>query len=311
MSSEIASPGEQLLALLEGARAPVFLVAPFIKQDALSRLLSVIPSELPVTCVTRWRPDEVAAGVSDLEVFDLLSARAESRLFLQAHLHAKYFRTGEQRLIGSANVTGRALGWVEPANLELLVSIDGAHEQLDAFERELFGSVSPASAQVQAAVAAAAKALADRFPRMPMSTSFDVAPIAFAFWLPTCMRPDLLFRVYDGSVGDLLLSNAVSAARSDLAFLETPPGLDERAFVAFVAAMLRQVRWIQELDKLTTNGLTDDVAQRTIAEALPPDNGYSPEALWNVTKEWLVYFFPGQYDRVPAGEMLRKRRQTI
>jgi hypothetical protein len=49
----------------------------------------------------------------------------------------------------------------------------------------------------------------------------------------------------------------------------------------------------------------------TIAQSLPGDYGFSPEALWNVTKEWLVYFFPNEYDRIPAGEMLRKRRQAI
>nr|WP_166179447.1 phospholipase D family protein [Altererythrobacter segetis] len=311
MTSEMAGAGDQLLSLLKDAAHPVLLVAPFIKQEALSRLLSATPREVPVTCVTRWRPDEVASGVSDLEVLDLLAARDGSKLFLQAHLHAKLFRTGERRLVGSANITGRALGWVEPANLELLVALDGPHPELEAFEAELFGSVSPATREVQAAVAAAATALASRFPVVEIPAPDWSPSIASSFWLPTCPRPDLLFRVYDGSVGDILLSNAKTAAQQDLAFLEAPAGLNEGAFTAFIGAMLRQVRWMQELDKLTTDGLTDDVAVRTIAAALPSDHGYSPEALWNVTKEWFVFFFPGQYDRVPAGEMLRKRRQSI
>src|SRR3546814_20286660 len=101
MSSEPLRLGDALLALLSSATEPVFLIAPFIKQDAMARLLGAIPDDIAVTCVTRWRPDEIAAGVSDLEVFDLIRARASGTLLLQPHLHAKLNRTGSQ--IGRAS----------------------------------------------------------------------------------------------------------------------------------------------------------------------------------------------------------------
>jgi hypothetical protein len=305
-------PGEALISLLESARDPVFLIAPFIKHDAMARLLNAVPKEVPVTCVTRWRPDEVASGVSDLEVFDLLNERADSKLLLEGHLHAKLYRTGGRRLIGSANLTGRALGWHEPANKELLLGFDGPSPEIDEFEQALFAAVTPATSQVRESVAAAAEALMKSFPqRMWVPPANGDLLLSTSYWLPTCSRPDLLFNVYDGSIGDMLLSNSRVLAENDLTFLEPPLGLSRQNFEAFVGAMLRQVRWIQDLDRQTNEGLTDHQAVITIAQSLPANHGFSPEALWNVTKEWLVYFFPNEYDRIPAGEMLRRRRRAI
>ena len=109
----------------------------------------------------------------------------------------------------------------------------------------------------------------------------------------------------------MLLAHSISLAESDLAFLEPPLGLTEATFNMFVGAMVRQAKSMQDLDKLTDQGLTDSVAADTIAKSLPPGHDFSPEALWSVAKDWLIHLFPDQYDRVPAGEMLRKRRQSI
>jgi hypothetical protein len=113
------------------------------------------------------------------------------------------------------------------------------------------------------------------------------------------------------SLSALLLSNSRVLAESDLMFLEPPIGLGKASFEAYVGAMLRQVRSVQDLDRLTNDGLSDHQAAQAIAAALPSDHGFGPEALWNVTKEWLVYFFPEEFDRIPAGEILRKRRRAI
>src|SRR3546814_20402846 len=86
----------------------------------------------------------------------------------------------------------------------------------------------------------------------------------------------------------MLLAHSRILGENDLAFLEPPAGLSDRNFHAFIGAMLRQVRWIQDLDQLTTQGLTDTVAATTIAASLPPDHDFSPDALWHVTKHWLM-----------------------
>jgi hypothetical protein len=77
--------GTLLSDLCRAARRDLLLVAPFIKVGALRRILDVVPQTIPVTCVTRWRPEEIAAGVSDLEVWPLLNDRPRSSMWL-AHV---------------------------------------------------------------------------------------------------------------------------------------------------------------------------------------------------------------------------------
>ena len=73
-------------------------------------LLDVIPTATHLHCVTRWLPQEVAAGVSDPEILDMLEERGNFTLSLVDRLHAKLYIAGERCLAGSANVTLAGLG---------------------------------------------------------------------------------------------------------------------------------------------------------------------------------------------------------
>ena len=84
-------PGDQLLQLCQNSKSNVMLVAPFVKEKVLNRLLSVISGDVAVTCITRWRPEEIKSGVSDLAVWDCLKERPGSGLYLKHNLHAKYW----------------------------------------------------------------------------------------------------------------------------------------------------------------------------------------------------------------------------
>ena len=74
--------GRRIRALFENTEDDVSIIAPFIKVDALRSLLEVFPSETYLRCVTRWLPKEVAAGVSDPEILDVLEKRGNFSLSL-------------------------------------------------------------------------------------------------------------------------------------------------------------------------------------------------------------------------------------
>ena len=85
-------PGDALLDLCRNTQRELVLVSPFIKTVALDRLLTSLGDDVGLKCITRWRPAEVAAGVSDLAVFGLLNERGGA-LWLRQDLHAKYFES--------------------------------------------------------------------------------------------------------------------------------------------------------------------------------------------------------------------------
>jgi hypothetical protein len=110
-------------------------------------------------------------------------------------LHAKLYRFDEVILFGSANMTGKALGWKAPANVELLHAPKELKEELLAFERELLNS----AIQVDAAYRDSIRAQVDHL----LATSISIKHVFEAethtvelFWLPICRTPERLWSVY-------------------------------------------------------------------------------------------------------------------
>src|SRR5436305_2039515 len=64
--------GTALEELVASASQDLVLAAPFIKVRVLDRVLNLTEGTVRVTCITRWRAEEIAAGVSDLDVWGVV-----------------------------------------------------------------------------------------------------------------------------------------------------------------------------------------------------------------------------------------------
>lgn len=306
------SHGERLLDLCRSASQSVLIAAPFVKDHVLARLCDVLsPTVTSFTCITRWFPEEVAAGVSDLEIFDRLAARPRSRLLLHPYLHAKLYRADRRCLIGSANLTGRALGWALPPNIELLVELDAETSELVALETHLISAAVPVTAATRDAVRAAAEKLRteNRVPRFSSVEADSSAPSP-QIWLPICATPDRLWNVYANHEPWQLVSSAATAAAADLKALGLPAGLLRPTFNHYIAAALKQMPLVMDIDRRAAAGITDEEAIALITKTVGSDNLTYPAAdTWEVLKKWLAYFFPGTYRRSAQGEVFVRGRQ--
>ena len=130
----MAGLGTKLLAYCSSAKS-LFIAAPYIKKGALVKVLEAARETDSIVCVTRWRPEDILVGVSDVGCRNLVTGRGGS-FRLHPHLHAKYYRFDNNSLIGSANLTPSAMGWVSQPNFEILCSAGTDFDQ-QAFEREL------------------------------------------------------------------------------------------------------------------------------------------------------------------------------
>lgn len=287
---------DRLEAHCSTAAEELLLVAPFVKQPVLHRLLDATSPSTPVRIVTRWLPQEIAAGVSDIEVWDEVVARPATSLHLRHGLHAKLYRADGRCLVGSANLTGAAVGTSSAPNLELLVAVDADEPGLHEFERELFDGAVVVDADIVDVTRAAVKELPAFVvldePSETTPSSAEGAGGRLDRWLPRSRQPDDLFIAYTGRI-EALSRVSTSTAKADLAVLRLPAGLDERAFRALVGAMLLRMPMVRALDAFVVEPRRFGEVRDFLA-ARRGDAGSSDA--WQVLFRWLMHFASDRYE---------------
>ena len=295
----VARPyGEALLELCRLARTEVVLIAPFVKEHVMSRVLSAISPSVRVRCATRWRPDEIVAGVSDLGVWNQIKARTQAELILRADLHAKYYRFDDVCVVGSANLTQMGLGWARTSNAELLVRIDGdARPELVQFESEILNggtAVDQSMYELFVALTAGMPAFGAVSPELDVPAVEPDQP-GVPMWRPSLRAPSDLYRVYRGDF-DILTTGGEVSAREDLRYLDIPPGLTEPVFDSFVGAMLLQIPLIGSIDRFLAKprrfGEMTTFLKRNLNTDMEKDRF---DAEWQKLIRWLLHFLPHRY----------------
>ena len=273
----------------------VLLVAPFIKANVLRRLLECIRADVDVDVVTRWRPEEIASGVSDLDVFGILNERPRSSLRLCDRLHAKYYRVDDAVLLGSANLTGKGLGWVENCNLELLFQSPWRSDPFGAFEIELSSQSVLATEELRNLVELAAASLPRPVPSIAALIDHAVGVNPPGQWFPVTRHPEYLYRAYLGQVSDLT-SAAAEQTAVDLARIHPCPSLSSEAFHAAVQVALLQNPCVVAVEQFTSRSrrfgeMRAFLGDQLAAAGIERDRSEA----WQTLLRWLLYFFPQRY----------------
>lgn len=101
---------------------PLYILAPFITTSYLEDLFS---QQREVHIVTSWRKDHLITGVSSIDLYDVVKRNNSWKLYINDRLHAKvYCRNFESLIVGSANLSKKALMDTERSNHEVLVQLD-------------------------------------------------------------------------------------------------------------------------------------------------------------------------------------------
>ncbi|RJF99418.1 phospholipase D family protein [Noviherbaspirillum saxi] len=298
------SVGHQLEHFAEQASEQIVLVAPFIKLGALKKVLEKAGAA-PLVCYTRWRAEEILAGVSDLTIWPALRSRPDTSLRLINPLHAKYFRFDGQVFVGSSNITAAALGYAPNANLELGVFLERT-PQTDLFEKVLLDAsvavTDEMHAAMERAVAAAAatwsKPLAPPEPAASPTSSPDAGILpptpsrSWAEWLPSCRTPELIFQVYLGNRADLS-GEAFLAAVDDLGCLDLPSGLTSSSFSAHVGTALMSSPMVSHVAHFALTARRFGEMRAFLKQISGTDSSTND---WQTLMRWLLYFQPDRFE---------------
>ena len=311
------SLGQVLRETLAGCRESFALVAPFIKRDAFQDLLRAVPSSASITVVTRWRPAEVANGVSDTSVFDEQEADDRITIYLNDALHAKlYMIDSTLAFVGSANCTSTGLSLQDAGSIELLVEIARCPVALAVFVKRLILDSVPATSGIRSAVDALAAQLAASSTRLQLPNSV-AAPfsetereVLARMWLPASRFPDQLFAVYADDAAVSLAAREAGA--TDLAWIQPPLHLDKRVFESFVREWLQGQPLVHDLNRFLGDGkFFGEIADWFEIHAPTADTRHvTVQKHLQTLERWLLHFCGDLYalDSPNYSERLRLKR---
>ncbi|GAA1107921.1 phospholipase D family protein [Nocardiopsis metallicus] len=266
---------QQISSLLGSAENSITLIAPFIKKDTFKEILEIVPAGVEdIRCVTRWSVPEIAAGVSDPEIIDLMEFDKRIKIYLCHSLHAKLYIADGRCLIGSANLTGKATGRVSASNIEVLIESETSHQEI----QRLLATVEAHSIVATSDLAQQLREQAD------LLREDDDAPMLVVpeqqepsrRWMPETRRPERLYQVYNGKYGSVG-SDVLAAVLRDLAELDIAPGLSLEPFKEAVRGRLLLIPELADLrdtgrlnmkdardELIARSGCTSEQAQRSV-----------------------------------------------
>lgn len=290
----MVADGERLKALLKNAEHRVLLCAPFIKARVLSVLLSVVPAYVPVKVITRWRASEIAAGVSDLESFEVVNERPNTELKLLDDLHAKLYLVDEQCLVGSANLTGSALSWSERPNIELLVPASPTATDIVFLLTRLDWAEAATFAVRSAMELAAARIRTETLDEGQELVGEEI--LRRLPWLPHCAAPSRLYEVYQNPSTEGVVEGTRDDALRDLRDLQISPGVSETDFKVLVRDTLLRMPAFAYVVGRIPEGITD-VDGVGLMEKERPDMGTEDARMqWRIVRDWIGFFFDDRFE---------------
>ena len=296
--------GERVKSLVAGAIERVVLCSPFIKAKTFATILGVIRDTASVQIVTRWRVPEVAAGLSDLEVFDIANERPKTKLSLMHSLHAKLYLADDACLVGSANLTASALGWRADSNVEILIPAKPSDPDV-ALLLNTIKNAKPATFQIRDDMAKHAAEI--DVPLLDESKDADQTETEAAGlpWLPRCAAPDKLHAIYNDPEATIAARGTRADAIADLRDLMPPIGLSGEEFTAHISKTLSRLPSFGRITDSVPAGMTDAQGESIVAELRPSMQKPDVQKQWKIVRDWISVFFHDQFEVAAQSYVVR------
>ena len=271
------------------------VIAPFIKIDALSKILE-LPVSDELTVITRWRPEEILKGVSDLEIYPLLKTRGIP-LYIHNSIHLKLFLFDSDRAFcSSANVTSMGLGLGQHGNLEAGALVPLQMEDFLAL-KDLRDAGRLVTDEIYEAYKACIAEAEEIEVTLPTLTLPDEAEQKFLLsMLPATESPEKLWELYSGLESVMLSKEDRHRLVHDLCAYNLPMGLSRGDLDTHLGEGFRSNPFIQEVVALIKQegsirfGGVNDFIHRTCRD-VPLPYRWEIKSTTAYLYNWLAYYY--------------------
>lgn len=290
----------------------ILLIVPFIKLEALKQLHWVQTKKVRLKVVCRWRPSDLLAGVSDVDIFPYLK-EAGCELYLNPDIHLKlYVFASNNAFNTSANLTIKGLGYSETPNVEI-----GNLVRLTDGDWEHIYRIIAASRQVDDTVFARYKEFVEQN-QLPPSDRLPIdlldAPKKFTIGsLPATENPKKLAQFYFKKRNAEWTPEEIRRAIHDLVTFNIPPGLSELDFEQKLSEAFRTtpfvtefISFLQQKADLRFGEVNNWIHQR--CEDVPLPYRWEIKENTRIFYDWLAHHFSQiTWDRPQYSQVIRWR----
>jgi hypothetical protein len=131
---------EALEQSLLSSKDEVLIVSAYLRSEVLNWAAKKIPEHVLVNVVTRWMPQDLVFGASDLEAFEV-ARKQRWGFYLDQDLHAKSVLIDSDKLfLGSANFTSRGTHLFGDGNNELGILVRATNDEADKIKQYIANS---------------------------------------------------------------------------------------------------------------------------------------------------------------------------
>lgn len=257
---------------IQKAKSEVFIAAPYVKMGIVKKLN--FPEELAVkvTFVCRWKLDDVLTGATDIGVYPLLRDQG-IRVLLHPNLHAKYYRSDNRILMGSANLTSNGLLNDETSSLEALTFLLQNSATVN-FESKLIQESVELDDELFSEYLAILNSYSDLEPFNEMN-----------FYWPNFTSFEEAWALYNQDRSSVSLKQ-----------LAIPPTLEKSKLKGFIKLRLKEFSNIQRIEKFLESGLDGRRFGEVRALIRKMDESVDETSAWQNLMLLLLDLFPESYE---------------
>ena len=223
---------DDIKSLANEAREDLTIFSPYIKLNALSKLIDGIHKMIKVSIITSWKPADIAFGSSDLSIYPFCKEN-NYRLLINNRIHLKTILVDNmtKAYIGSANITEPGLGYSQRHNYEIGSIVTEINTDDQIYFDKIIESSSTISDEYYNSILEEAKNLKKPEIDENFKTKIDSKDNFLLTALPMCDSVEYFYSIYSSNSINDFKPSQLRSAEHDKRLYNIPDGLSKADFI--------------------------------------------------------------------------------
>jgi hypothetical protein len=282
---------------LSKSKENLLIIAPFIKINALDKLISDCKSK--ITIITTWKLRDMQFGSSELDLYNYCK-KNNIYLYINQKIHLKAFIVDYEKCVfGSANISFPGLAITENYNYELAKEI----KKLDVNTLLYFKKILKESILVNDRIYNQFKAELDKLKSIPDIEEINLNklrqdPEFLISALPMSLDIEEFYKTYSG--GFVGSKEKIQCALHDIALYDIPINLSKKEFFELLKKRFFESKFIIKLLKvIDRNGMYFGRVKEWIqknCQDVPVPSRRSLTGNIQVLYKWIAELSEGKYE---------------